>query len=116
MRSTGPWHVVQPTPLFTWMLWLKYTKSGRSWTRVHSMDRPVLKLARTGSRNGLVEKICEWQCMQVLVGGIPAKEESLDGRVAIPAVEAVAGDVALVAELDGLFARDVDVSDPRTSG
>src|SRR4029079_18031403 len=75
IRSTWPWQVVQPTPLFTWMLWLKYTKSGRSCTRVHSMDRPVLKLARTGSRYALVEKICEWQFMHVLVGGIPANED-----------------------------------------
>ena len=33
---------------------------------------PDLKLARTGSRNGLLEKICEWQFMQVFVGGMPA--------------------------------------------
>src|SRR6476620_10413098 len=76
MRSTGPWHVVHPTPLFTWMLWLKYTKSGRSWTRTHAIDLPDRKLSRTGSRNGLVEKICEWQFMHVLVGGIPANDES----------------------------------------
>ena len=23
IRSTGPWQVAQPTPLATWMLWLK---------------------------------------------------------------------------------------------
>src|SRR5689334_14393854 len=31
-----------------------------------------LKLARTGSSVGLVLQICEWQFMQVLVGGILA--------------------------------------------
>ena len=45
--------------------------------------------------------------MQVLVGGMPANAESLDRRVAVAAVDAVAGDVVLVAELDRLFARDV---------
>jgi len=34
-----------------------------------------LKLARTGSRNGAFEKICEWQFMHVFVGGIPAKRD-----------------------------------------
>src|SRR5207302_9307768 len=58
------------------MLWLKYTKSGRAWTRVHCSARSVRKLSRTGSRNGLVEKICEWQFMQVFVGGMPANEDS----------------------------------------
>src|SRR5439155_13584216 len=76
MRSTCPWQVVQPMPLCRWMLWLKYTKSGRSCTRVHWIDRSVLKLSRTGSRKGLFEKICEWHVMQVLVGGIPAKADS----------------------------------------
>src|SRR3954465_13061265 len=76
IRSTWPWHVVQPTPLFTVMLGLKETKSGKSWTRVHAIDLPVRKLSRTGSRNGLFAKICEWQFMQVFVGGIPANAES----------------------------------------
>jgi len=40
------------------------------------MARSDRKLSRTGSRYGLAEKICEWQFMQVLVGGIPAKDES----------------------------------------
>ena len=31
------------------------------------------KLARTGSSIGLWFQICEWQFMQVLVGGMPAK-------------------------------------------
>jgi hypothetical protein len=74
--STGPWQVAQPTPLATWMLWLKYTKSGRSWTRVHSSGVLSRKLARTGSRIGAVAQICEWQFMQVLVGGMPAKAAS----------------------------------------
>ena len=39
----------------------------------------------------------------------------LDGRVAIAAIDAVTRDVALVAELDGLFARDVDLRHPRRS-
>ena len=33
------------------------------------------KLARTGSSVGLVLQICEWQFMQVLVGGMLAKLE-----------------------------------------
>jgi hypothetical protein len=55
------------------MEWSKYTKSGRSWTRVHSIERSVRKLSRTGSRYGLWSQICEWQFMHVFVGGIPAK-------------------------------------------
>ena len=39
------------------------------------MERSSLKLARTGSRNGLSAKICEWQFMQVFVGGMPAKAD-----------------------------------------
>ena len=70
--STWPWQVVQPTPLFTWALWLKYTKSGRSCTFTHSSAVPSRQLARTGSSVGLSLKICEWQFMQVLVGGMPA--------------------------------------------
>ena len=54
------------------MLWSKYTKSGKSCTRVHWSDVPVRKLSRTGARYGLLAKICEWQFMHVLVGGIPA--------------------------------------------
>ncbi len=64
--------MAQPTPLFTCALWLKYTKSGRSLTFVHSIDWPERKLARTGSRVGLWFQIWEWQFMQVLVGGMPA--------------------------------------------
>src|SRR5688500_17547006 len=74
--STRPWHVAQPTPCFTWMLWLKYTKSGRSLTRVHCSGVLFWKLVRTGSRIGAVFQICEWQFMQVLVGGIFAKADS----------------------------------------
>src|SRR3954468_12448897 len=57
------------------MLWSKYAKSGRSCTRVHAIDLPLRKLSRTGSRNGLVEKIWEWQFMHVFVGGMPANDE-----------------------------------------
>src|SRR5713101_11800 len=57
------------------MLWLKYTKSGRSWTRVHSNDFPDRRLARTGSRISAVFQICEWQLMHVSVGGTPANAE-----------------------------------------
>ena len=39
------------------------------------MDWSVRKLARTGSSIGLSAQICEWQLMQVSVGGIPAKAE-----------------------------------------
>jgi hypothetical protein len=58
------------------MLWLKYTKSGRSWTRVQRIGVLSRKLALTGSRMGAVAQICEWQFMQVLVGGILAKADS----------------------------------------
>src|SRR5687767_5464951 len=75
ISSMRPWHVSHPTPFFTWTLWLKYTKSGRSWTRSHCIGRSSRKLARTGSRIGAVDQICEWQFMQVLVGGIPANED-----------------------------------------
>jgi hypothetical protein len=40
------------------------------------MERSVRKLCRSGSRYGLAEKICEWQFMHVLVGGMPAKDDS----------------------------------------
>ena len=40
------------------------------------MERPVRKLSRTGSRNGLFAKICEWQFMHVRVGGMPANADS----------------------------------------
>ena len=62
--------------LFTWMLWLKYTKSGRSWTRVQCSGLLSRKLARTGSRIGAFVQICEWQFMQVLVGGMLANADS----------------------------------------
>jgi hypothetical protein len=42
---------------------------------VHGIEAPVRKLARTGSSVGLVFQICEWQFMQVLVGGMLAKLE-----------------------------------------
>ena len=47
---------------------------------------------------------------------MPANGDVFDRRVAVAAVDAVAGDVALVAELDRLFARDVDVGHPRATG
>ena len=39
------------------------------------MSCHVLKLARTGSRIGAFVQICEWQFMQVLVGGMPANDD-----------------------------------------
>jgi hypothetical protein len=36
------------------------------------IEAPVRHEARTGSRVGLWLKICEWQFMQVFVGGMPA--------------------------------------------
>ena len=50
-------------------------------------------------------QICEWQFMQVFVGGMPAKRDCLDRRVAVAAVDAEAADVVLVAELDRLLAK-----------
>jgi hypothetical protein len=41
----------------------------------HSIDFSVRKLSRTGSSVGLSDQICEWQFMQVLVGGMPAVAE-----------------------------------------
>ena len=58
------------------MLWLKYTKSGRSWTRFHVSGVLSRKLALTGSRIGAVAQICEWQFIQVFVGGIFANADS----------------------------------------
>ena len=43
---------------------------------VHGIDLPVRQLSRTGSSAGLPAQICEWQFMQVCVGGMPANEES----------------------------------------
>src|SRR5262245_8532539 len=71
--STRPWQETQPTPLAMWMLWSKYTKSGRSFTRDQRSGWPVRKLARTGSSIGLSFQIVLWQFMQVAVGGMPAK-------------------------------------------
>ena len=47
---------------------------GQVVDRVHSIDLSVRKLARTGSSIGLSTQICEWQFMQVLVGGMPAND------------------------------------------
>ena len=77
---------------------------------VHSIERPVRKLSRTGSRNGLLAKICEWQFMHVLRRRNAGERRILDRGVAVAAVDAVAGDVALVAELNRLLARDVRAS------
>src|SRR5713226_5226958 len=55
------------------MLWLKYTKSGRSCTRLHSIDFPVAQLSRIGWVSVALDQICEWHVMQVSVGGRPAK-------------------------------------------
>src|SRR5277367_6152220 len=58
--------------LFTWISSLKYTKSGRSCTRIHWIEAPVAQLCRTGSSRSAFVQICAWQLMQVFVGGIPA--------------------------------------------
>ena len=50
--------------------------------------------------------------MQVLVGGMPANGGLLDRGVAVAAVDADAGDVVLVAELDRLLARDARLGHP----
>ena len=42
---------------------------------VQLSDSLVRQLARTGSRVGLWVQICEWQFMQVWVGGKPALAE-----------------------------------------
>src|SRR5215213_5292570 len=57
MVSTRPWQEMHPTPFLIWMLWSKFTKSGKSCTRVHSIDSPVRKLLRTGSSFGLSAQI-----------------------------------------------------------
>ncbi len=48
-------------------------------------------------------QICEWQFMQVLVGGMPAKADVSTDGVAIAAVDAVVADVVQVAELNRLL-------------
>ena len=85
------------------MLWLKYTKSGRSLTRVQCSGRLSRKLARTGSRIGALVQICEWQFMHVFVGGMLANADSSTRGVAVAAVDADAADVVRVAELDRLL-------------
>src|SRR5271166_5682583 len=75
ISSTCPWHAEQPIPLSMWMLWLKYTKSGRSWTRVHAMDLPVAQLSRICCVTVAFAQICEWHVMHVSVGGRPANED-----------------------------------------
>jgi hypothetical protein len=44
-------------------------------TRVQRIDSFVRKLARTGSSVELVLQICEWQFIQIFVGGMFAKLE-----------------------------------------
>ena len=68
-----PWQEAHPTPFATWMLWSKYTKSGRSYTFRQFSGLPVRKLSRTGSSIGLSFQMSLWQFMQVAVGGIPAE-------------------------------------------
>ena len=51
------------------MLWSKWAKSGRSWTRVQASGVPVAKLWRTGASSLAWVQSCEWQLMQVYVGG-----------------------------------------------
>ena len=72
---------------------------------VHSIDSSVRQLARTGSSIGLSAQICEWQFMQVWVGGKPAYAERLDRGVAVAAVDAELAGVVLVAERHRLLAR-----------
>ena len=52
------------------------------------MDWSARRLARTGSSIGLSAQICEWQVIQVLVGGRPAKAVSStvvwQGRQSMP--------------------------------
>src|SRR5207237_5661317 len=43
----------------------------------------------------------------------PCERRILDRRMAVPAVDAVAGDVAFMAELNRLLARDVRLCHPR---
>ena len=62
-------------PLATWMLWLKWTKSGSRWTRDHTSGVPLAKLLRTGASMSAFVQIWAWQFMQVCVGGMPAKFE-----------------------------------------
>ena len=58
-----------------WIAWWKYTKSGRSWTLVHTSGLFWARLVLTGSSIGLDAQICEWHDMQVWVGGSPANDE-----------------------------------------
>ena len=56
-------------------------------------------------------QICEWQLMQVLVGGMPADGDDFDRGVAVAAVDADAAGVMLVAELHRLLDELVGAGD-----
>ena len=76
------------------------------------MGCPVAKLARTGSRYGLFAKISRVAVHAGLGRRNAGETRILDRGVAVAAVDAVAADVSLVAELNRLFARDEGAGHP----
>ncbi len=70
--SIGPWQVWQVTPFFTWIEWLKYAKSGRRWTLIHSIGLFDWIASRIFLISGEPVLILLWQFMQTSVGGSAA--------------------------------------------
>ena len=66
-------------------------------------------------RNGLLAKISRMAVHAGLGRRNAGERRFLDRGVAVAAVDAVAADVPFVAELDGLFARDVGLRSPTAS-
>ena len=112
MRSTGPWHVVQPTPFVQVDAVVEVDEVRQI---VHA--RPLDRAARAEAGADRFEERAVGEDLRMAVharlGRRNAREGGvLDRRVAVAAVDAIAGDVALVAELDRLFARDVRLGHP----
>jgi hypothetical protein len=91
----------QPTPLFTWMLWSKYTKSGRSCTVPTASIVPA-EACRTGSRTGSGSRSANGSsCRSSSMGYL--RRRSSRPKCGSTGSRAVARDVPLVAELHRLL-------------
>src|SRR5207249_9876499 len=80
--------------------------------------RPLARLIRSKALAHRLEKRAGGKDLRVAVHARsgrrdPGEGRILDRRVAVAAVDAVAGDVAFVAELNRLLARDARFGDPR---
>ena len=100
-RGRGRWR--SRRPCFTWMLWLKYTKSGRSWTRVHCSGLVVAEAGAHRLENRRVAPDLR-VAVHARLGRRNVREGGLlDRRVAVAAIDAHAADVMGVAELNRLL-------------